>query len=520
MKSRDSTTSKAGMAMLICHRWFSSGEGWAWSNSIAGPVRKKVLDVLRHDLPALREVSKEPRHYMVAGGTLLVSTVEDTECPDPLARSRHPVLVAAVFIPGARPKDVRRSDAEELFGKVEQVCRGVVAPGGASGLQLCLPETLTNIIRRRRTMRYIGLLAAFAVIGGGCIAFAQVGKILHPEADEKNIGAWASASEAQLDRWGVEVEQPKAASVAGDTQSGAVNDFLKLLCRKDQWEQLDSEHPDGEFLCRLPKSAVELDRNPKESDVRSAMTNLLNHLGTKRPAKEEQREPEAVIADIARCMDYRDWYTGKARIAVFNGRVQCLPEEQRRYIYRFCPPSTGLEDGGLCKALYQIMTSQWGVKGLCEEDLRQRPWFVAGCFFEFASLAAIPTAETPATQPAASQSTGDSAKRTDSAALQRLRKYLPRESLLDKADLRRDNLDRPLKAAIRALARQLDVPTSGRDDRTILEDVRVRLKQIAESALETASSENPPEPTRWYLERLTCPGPAPTSKPVDTGAGE
>lgn len=99
---------KAGMAMPICHRWFSSGEGWAWSNSIAGPVRKKVLDVLRKDLPALREVSKEPRDYMVAGGTLLVSTVEDTECPDPLARSRHPVLVVAMFIPGARPKDVRR----------------------------------------------------------------------------------------------------------------------------------------------------------------------------------------------------------------------------------------------------------------------------------------------------------------------------------------------------------------------------------------------------------------------------
>jgi hypothetical protein len=508
------------MAMLICHRWFSSGEGWAWSDGIAGSVRKKVLDVLRKNLPALREVSKEPRDYTVPGGTVVVRTMEDPECPDPLARSRHPVLVAAVFIPGARPKDVSRRDAEELFSKAEQACRGVVAPGGTSGLELHLPETLANIIRRRRTMKYIGLLAAFAVIVGGCIAFAQVGKqILRPEADEKDISAWASAAEEQLDRWGVEVEQPKAASAAGDTQSGAVSAFLALLCRNDQWEQLDSGHVDGEYLSRLPKSAFQLDRNPKESDVRSAMTGLLNDLGAKRAAKEEQREPKAVIADIAGRMDYRHWYTGDARTAAFNGRAQGLPEEQRRYIYRFCPTSTGLEDGGLCKALYQIMTSQWGVKGLCEDDLRQRPWFVAGCFFEFASLAAVSSTET-ASQPTAAQSTGDSAKRTASAALQRLRKYLPEDSLLGRADLRRDNLDRPIKAAIRALARRLDVPTSGRDDRTILQDVRVRLKQIAESALETASSEDLPESTRWYLERLACPGPAPTSKPVEKGTGE
>jgi len=470
------------------------------------------MGLLQKNLSALRGVGQELRQYTISGGVVLVRTTSDPDCPDLLARARHPVLVTAVLVPKARCKDIRTTDAEFLLGQAERMARGVAAPGDAPGLEIDLPETLTKIIRRRRTMRFAGLVAAIAIVLGGCIVLAQSGKkILHPEADERDISAWASAIETQMRRWGEEVKPPSAASIDGGTQSSAVNQFLKLLSRQEQWGRVDAGHLDGEYLCRLPHPAAQVERNPRESDVREAVTGVLRTVTASRAETKDARTPEEIVSDVARSIDYRNWHTSQVRKTSFAGKEECLPAAQRDYIYRFCPSVAGMEDGGLCKALYGIMTDKWGVRGLCEEDLRRRPWFVAACFFEFVSLGAVPETLVATSQPAEG-----TVASSESRIMERLRKYLPQDSALPRADQRGDNLERPITDAIRSLAERLDVPTAGRDASTILEDVRIRLKQIGESVLETTSAETP-EHLRWYLERLACR--KPTTQPATTGSG-
>ncbi|RMH13538.1 MAG: hypothetical protein D6698_13880 [Gammaproteobacteria bacterium] len=466
-----------------------------------------------------REVSSKPRKYAVAGGTVVVRTVEDPECPDPLAKSRRPVIVVAAFIPGARDKDVRTSDVETLLTDAAKKCRGVDAPGSWPGLQLPLPENLKSINDVKSSYRPLVVVVPVILLGLVFICFAIViPKISSLKellrglpANENNISEWASAAETQLEHWGIQDLPP---------ESNAIKEFLALMARNEKWGQLNGGHVDSEYLRRFPNPVKPLDRNPKESDVRKAMVRLLNNLEEMRETTEDSAEPKVIIEKIADAVDYRYWYTSDSRDTAFSGRAHHLSDEARSYIYRFCPSATGIENSGLCKALYHIMTDQWAIEGLCEDDLQKRPWFVAGCFFEFISLDAVPTEDVSSTEEElASATTSDSTRQSTTAVVERLQKYLPTKCLLNKADLRNDSLELPINTAIEALARSLDVPIVGRDTRTILEDVRLRLKQIAASILETPSSKDLPETTKWYLERLTCPGPALTLEP-SSNAGE
>lgn len=521
----------AGTAALVCHRWFSKGEAWASSDNLAPSTRQKVLDLLQKDLPLFRRVSKETPRYQVDGGVLLVRTSADPECPDMKARQREPVLITAVFVDAVRPRDLQAQDADLLLNQAERLCRCLSTPNEAKGLRLQIPMALSMGIRRRRVMKNALLATLVAVVVGSCVAFAQMGdkvcefgRTLLSKALEtkptttditsgpKDISAWAVATHAQLRRWGIEVPPPQSASLGGDTKSTGINVFLKLLCREGNLPPLQGKHMDVKYLERLPENAAQMGRSPDEEAVRVAMIRLLKVLaGAETPAEHtetaDKRSAETVVADIANRMDYRQWYSSQSRTTAFCGTAPELPEQSRKYVYRFCPSASGIEDGSLCAMLYDVLTKQWGVQGITEDDLRLRPWFVAGCFFEFVSLAATPAVSKSDPLPGEPPPSAVVSLESDSAVLARLRRYLPADTLLPRDTLLRDNLDLPVKDALDRLARQLDIPTSGRDARTILEDVRIRLKQVAESMLEASRQDTLPDAMRWYLERLACRGP-------------
>ena len=499
-------TKRPGFAWVICHRWFRAGEDWAWSGGMSPALCQHILQQLQQEIYTLREIGQ--RQYDVRGGVLLVRTSADPNCPDPLARSRSPVLITAVYVPGFRIKNIQVPEIVSMLTEAECACRMADMPGGDPNLKVGLPERLDRAIRKRRIMKFSILTLALAATGS--LVFAQSypyqipKKILDPDADGKDIKGWADAAEKQMRKWKWDdPDDPKPASALGNTRSKIVNEFLKRLSVSKSSSARQCKHIDGEYISRLPDSAEEVNSNPEEILVRKLMLGLLGKLEAKQVPEMETRKPEEIISEIAGTMDFRKWYTSVARKTCFNGRDDPLPEDERNYVYRFCPPATGLDDGGICGSLYDVMINQWGVHGLCKDDLRKRPWFVAGCFFEFLSLAAL-------------EGVPSTAGQSESPMMAAVRKNLPKGCLISKDRLRGDNLDRLVKDTLRELAKKLEVPTSGRDDRTILGAIQARLKDMADSALEGSAINSKSDPIVWYLERLACRGQ--TSPPARGGS--
>lgn len=500
MKSHARTRAAKGSALIVCHRWFTSGEGWAWDDGWPDTDLNEALGLLKQELPSLRRPEHLARHRL-RHGVLVVRSTDDLECPDPLARPRHPVLIAGVFMPGVHLHDCSPSDEEAMLGQAERQCRELYSPGSKPGLSLAMPAKVANVLRRRNAVKIMGLLALVIIaLGVGTETVDAVKTFFGSEVGEKNIQPWVMAVKEPLQRWGAQDVVTQAASVDGDTQSKAVNQFFSLLSRQKGWDRLDGRHVDIDFLRRLPESAAKIESSPKEADVREAMLNLLKGFSAIASEKMQDRAPQEVVASIARQMDYRAWYASEDRKGLFDGRSDPPGEVERQYVSRFCTPAAGGEDGGLSKILHAIMVSQWGIRGLTDDDLRRRPWFVVGCFFEF--LAAN-TALDPGA-PQAPRVEGAQPQQNSAAVLERLRRYLPPESVVSRSRLSEDNLERVIRDGLRVLAMNLDIPTSGRDDRSVLEDVRVRLKQVAESTLEVIPERDMAASTRWYLEHLAC----------------
>jgi hypothetical protein len=506
MTSQTKASLVRNYGLVICHRWFVSGEGWAWADGWKETDLQEALGLLKADLGSLRRPGQRAFHQL-RRGILVAHSIEDLDCPDPLARPRHPVLITGVFIAGARRKDCSPSDEDLLLGEADRACRKLDSSGCKSELSLALPAGMANVRRRRNIVKIMCLFAVAAIacgVGGEALKEAVKGTAatfgFAQEGGEKNIQPWALAVRGPLQRWGIQDLAPQAASVDGNTQAQAVNAFLALLARQQDWGRLDDRHVDLEFLRRLPELPAKVERSPKEAAVRGVMLDLLKDFSPIESEKMEEQTPEEIIAAIARNMDYRAWYAGETRQVLFDGRSMPCGDREREYVLRFCVPAVGIEDGGLTQVLHEIMVSQWGVNGLTGEDLRRRPWFVVGCFFEFvaANAAVDPVAlRNPRAEEAGPQ-------RNSAAVLERLRKHLPAESVVSRGRLREDNLERVIRDGLRVLAMNLDIPTSGRDDRSLLEDVRARLKQVAESTLEAVPEGDMATSTRWYLEHLAC----------------
>ena len=513
------------LALVICHRWFKTGEGWAWADSWRDDDLKQARTLIQNDLASLRRPDQGAR-YRHRRGVLLVRTTNDLDCPDPLARPRHPVLITGVFVPNGRMSDCSPGDEESLLQEAETMCRRMDSPGTTSGLTLALPPGVTNAIRRRTAVRISGYLALMVIaMCGGVLAVSQGGGFegfkeqakeqaskIFPNTNDKNIHDWAKAVNDRMRQWGVQEPAPQAASSDGDTQSKAINQFLALLARQKAWGPLDGHHIDYAFLRRPPELAAKVENSPKEADVRSVMLDLLGSFSVdakdKLPGqatKQQGPTPEDIVSAIATQTDYRVWYTGEQRELVFDGRSKPLDTSELDYLYRFCAPVAGINDGGLPKSLYDTMVGQWGVSGLTDEDLKRRPWFIVGSFFEFVSIHAA--SDRGASQKSAANETHD--QQTASAAIERLRKHLPADSVVARNSLRDGNLELVIRNGLRELATMLDVPTNGRDDRTILGDVKTRLKQVAESSLEAVPTKDMLPSTQWYLERLACRNPVP-----------
>lgn len=513
----------------MCHRWFHAGEGWAWAADFPPAVRESLLRCLQQDVSELRKLGRK-REYSVHGGSLLVRTKADPDCPDRLARSRSPVLITAVYVSGIQVKEIQEMEIASMLDEAENKSRRAEAPGAVSSWTVALPERL-QAIRKQRTvnvMKKLVLITIFAACG--IIAMAQNETVMgwflrgknafDPNADQKDIRDWADASWKQMERWRMPLDRPEIGSKKGDSRSKAVNAFLRFLSLEHLSEASssqahDSKHIDGEYLRRLPKSAKEFNSTPEEVEVRSAMLSLLNDLGGKEESAKPPGNPASIISEIAVEMNFRTWYTSAARKVCFTGRFMPLQEEERNYVYRFCPSMSGGDVGGLNQKMYEIMTKEWGLDGLRDEDVRKRPWFIAGCFFEFLSQAAVEGLP----EPAASRPADVATKQSESSLVATLRETLPKGSLLSRDGLRGDNPDRHIKDALRELAKKhIKVPTDGRDDRTILEDLQKRLKALAESTLEGRPDNSKSEVAVWYFQTLACR--RPPSKPAPAGSGK
>ena len=64
------------LALVICHRWFKTGEGWAWADSWRDDDLKQVRTLIQNDLASLRCPDHGAR-YRHRRGVLLVRTTDE-----------------------------------------------------------------------------------------------------------------------------------------------------------------------------------------------------------------------------------------------------------------------------------------------------------------------------------------------------------------------------------------------------------------------------------------------------------
>jgi hypothetical protein len=181
-------------------------------------------------------------------------------------------------------------------------------------------------------------------------------------------------------------------SIARDPEK-VVQAFFRTLSQERLGERLIGDHPDVKFLQRLPEPSLA----PRDADqlirqlrkLRSCLSGkAMNNIDPARPDKSD-----AILKDIARLMDYREWWQGWDGRTMFWGQ-HTSPETVREAALRFVSLDPAdrarLEWQRPAAAEMVKLLNRWGLNGVSERDSSERPWLVFYCFFKFLSQERLP----------------------------------------------------------------------------------------------------------------------------------
>lgn len=120
---------------LLVHRWFASGEGWAYADALPDAIRRRAVGAVSEWMGD--EVGEE-RSLCDNAMTIWGRCLRDDKCLDPLAKNRNPRIYAVVVcVPPSSPTPVMMREAEALFA----YATSITSPGSAAGLARALSRT-------------------------------------------------------------------------------------------------------------------------------------------------------------------------------------------------------------------------------------------------------------------------------------------------------------------------------------------------------------------------------------------
>jgi hypothetical protein len=130
---------------VVYHRWFDSGEGWAFHPELAeslygimGAVEKRLT---------VREQGRVRAE--LNGKVLLGEITPDAQCEDPRARGRHPIIFRAVL---ADPVELERRSDEDVLSRLKHI-QPPRAPGHDETLKIHFHESPKPVTPRPAEQR-------------------------------------------------------------------------------------------------------------------------------------------------------------------------------------------------------------------------------------------------------------------------------------------------------------------------------------------------------------------------------
>jgi hypothetical protein len=378
---------------VAVHRWFSSGEGWAYHPDLSGFVRE-LADTVKQELEGRTPHFGKPWSH----GYLLGCQIPDSECPDSRARGRAPAILRVVSLPREPLPEAR----DRLVTRLAEL--KALQSGHNESLRIPVSEDdLARSSARRvsgRSAWWKGW-AAFMAIGtvvALAICFLRPGYL--PDGD----GTWFDEPiRALFTSWRIDI---KPAAQPADLRKQFFDELAQDACA----DATDSQHPDARFWRRLPEHGPTTlatgggDNYAVVNDLHPQLKELAKRVAIRRhdvPDSPNELKPAERVKElpllfkvIEEGMDYPSWLAKQKwnqgdfseTLSKFPWDDPSPPRVRKKVVAHYLARPHGnssLRKDDLLTMVKQL--NAWQVKGVQEEDAEDRPWFVCDCYLAYLS---------------------------------------------------------------------------------------------------------------------------------------
>ncbi len=383
----DDTLSRGSGAVAV-HRWFVTGEGWAFHPWFE-PRMLEVMASLKPELENRRAVMAAGTRGAILrpalGGVLVGEQVEDVNCPDPVARGRYPTVLRVVFL--RRPPS--EPDRASITAHLARL--GAAAPGRDPTLSIPIAGAVTRSPPTRRRRRWVPIgvvvLAVILIAGVTWWQFPLFGRgtpTAEPTQAKKGDDARKrqETMRALLNKWQGKSEPPDPR----ESELETARRFFQFLSQSQWRDKLDGAHPDELFVKRLPPKPEAVPRT--DADVDKALRSLVEWLASD-SSTEKPNPDETALQALDREMDFELWWgrTGKEKGAYYDQKADSgVSSFVRRAVSD--RSKTEPRDAAEFREAAKTMVEQlkgWGVEAVTAEDATDRPWLVFQCYFQLLS---------------------------------------------------------------------------------------------------------------------------------------
>lgn len=387
-------TDSGGDGAVAVHRWFVTGEGWAFHPWFE-PRMLDLMASLKPELENRRAVLAAGGRGLILrpalGGVLVGEQVEDVNCPDPVARGRFPTLLRVVYLPHP-PSEPDRASITAQLARL-----GASAPGRDPTLSIPVAEAATSSPPTRPRRSWIpvgvGVLVVLLIAGVTWWPFPLFGRgtpTAEPTQAKKADDARKRQDKMQglLAKWQGKTVPPDPR----ESELETARRFFQFLSQSQWGGKLKgpspdnpNSHPDILFVERLPETAA-VPRT--EGDVDKALRSLVERLAD--DSSTGQPNPyETALQALDREMDFELWWgrTRHSERAYFNHEPH---QDVSSFVRRAVSGRSKTEprDAAELRKAATTMVKQleeWKVKAVTAEDATDRPWLVFQCYFQLLS---------------------------------------------------------------------------------------------------------------------------------------
>ena len=318
-------------ADVLVHRWFESGENWAY----APRLQANLIEFVTALSGKLKSSERGTFQLQVDGrGWLVGDVLDDLASPDPKAAGRHPTILRAVLVP-------RCPSLEEAQQLVEQLNTFLPdRPGRNAALTISLSEFFPGQVRAPLpppappaiptfpTMKII--TAALSLLIVGTIAVVAWQKLNPTPSSREQVNAIADEMKRQIESW--------VGRRSEESPDAVINDYFEFLSQSHLGKaSVDSKHPYVAFLKRLPVEPARPSSGAwSDSEVTRALTDLAVRLEPSGPDG-VKHDAQSDLKSIDVGMNYDAWrkkdpHRHESQRGLFNDTP---PDSICSYVERF-----------------------------------------------------------------------------------------------------------------------------------------------------------------------------------------